>query len=119
MKTTILAFSSSGGSYPVEFLDDSGVLQVFCHCQAGTLQQMCKHKLALLKGDSKMLYDPAQEKLLQEVLASKAYPALKRGLDAYEKELTEIEREMAQLKEREKKLKAGFAYQLTHGRKRR
>lgn len=119
MKVTILAFSSSGGSYPVEFSDDSGILRVFCHCQAGTMQQMCKHKLALLKGDSKMLYDPTQEKLLQDVLTSKAYPTLKRSLDTYETELAEIEREMAKLKEREKKLKTEFAYGLTHGRKRR
>jgi predicted nucleic acid-binding Zn-ribbon protein len=80
---------------------------------------MCKHKLALLRGDSKMLYDQTQKKLLQEVLASKAYPALKSRLDAYELELAETEREMAKLKEREKKLKTEFAYELTHGRRRR
>jgi predicted nucleic acid-binding Zn-ribbon protein len=78
---------------------------------------MCKHKLALLRGDSKMLYDLKQTKLLQEVLSSKAYPALKTRLDEYELELAETEREMAKLKEREKNLKTGFAYELTHGRR--
>jgi len=117
MKLSIQAFSSSGGNYPVDFTDESGALQVFCHCQAGTLQQICKHKIALLKGDHKMLYDLTQRKLLEKVLASKAYPALRSRLNQYELELAETEREMAKLKEREKKLKTEFAYELTHGRR--
>jgi hypothetical protein len=67
MKVTIQAFSGSGGSYPVQFMDDTGSLRVFCHCQAGSLQQICKHKIALLKGDAKMLYDASQEELLKQV----------------------------------------------------
>ena len=117
MKLTILASSSSGGSYDVEFLDDNGVLRIFCHCQAGSMQQMCKHKLAFLKGDRTMLYNREQEKLLAEVLSSPTYPALRRRLDEYEEQLTKVEREMRKLKEREKILKTDFAYELTHGRK--
>src|ERR1043166_4152439 len=119
MKLTIQAFSSSGGCYPVAFSDDSGVLRVFCHCQAGSLQQMCKHKLALLKGDRTMLYDPAEEKMLSEVLSSSGYPDLKLRLEEFEKQLAKVEREMAKLKERGKNLKADFVYELTHGRPRR
>jgi hypothetical protein len=118
MKVTVQALSSSGGSYPVEFSDDDGVLRVFCHCQAGVSQQMCRHKLALLRGDSKMLYEPSEEKLLKQILSSKAYPALKQRLDVYEQELASVERETAKLKEREKSIKSGFAYELMHGRKR-
>ncbi len=118
MKVTILAASSSGGSYPVEFSDESDGLRVFCRCQAGVLQQICKHKLALLKGDLKMLHDPAQEKVLREVMAWPAYPAAKRRLDEYERTITEIEKDMAKLKQREKVLKSDFAYELAHGRKR-
>jgi uncharacterized Zn finger protein len=117
MRVTIRALSSSGGSYSIDFSDDGGVLRVFCHCPAGELQQVCKHKLALLKGDTKMLYEPTDEKLLKEVLSSKAYPVLKQRLDAYQAELGGVQRDMAKLKEREKKLKADFAYELTHGRK--
>ncbi len=115
MKVTIQALSSSGSSYSIDFSDDGGVLRAFCHCPAGELQQMCKHKLALLKGDTKMLYEPSDEKLLKQVLSSKAYPALKQRLGTYETELMAIEREMAKLKEREKKLKTDLAYELTHG----
>ncbi len=112
MKLTIHALSSSGGNYPVEFSDDSGVLRAFCHCQAGSFQQMCKHKLALLKGDRRMLSDPGEENLLEELLSSSTYPALRLRLDEYEKQLAEVEREIGKLKEREKNLKANFAAEL-------
>ena len=48
MKLTILVLSSSGGSYPVEISDESGVLTMFCHCQAGSVQMLCRHKIALI-----------------------------------------------------------------------
>jgi hypothetical protein len=118
MKVTILAVSSSGGSYPVEFSDESGGMRVFCHCQAGMLQQMCKHKLALLKGDLRMLHDATQEKLLRQVLASPAYPAMEQSLYAYERAVSDVEKDMTKLKHREKMLKTDFAYELTHGRRR-
>lgn len=118
MKATIQAASSSGGSYPVEFSDENGALRVFCHCQAGSLQQMCKHKLGLLKGDSKLLFNPTEEGLLKQVLASGAYAALKRRLDEFEATLVSNEREMAKLKAKEKALKSDFAYELTFGSRR-
>jgi hypothetical protein len=117
MKLTIMAASSSGGGYPVDFSDESGAMRVFCHCQAGMLQQICKHKLALLKGDSRMLHDSSQEELLRSVLGSSSYPALKQAFDEYERAISNIEIEMNAIKQREKALKSGFAYELTHGRK--
>ena len=115
MKLTILALSSTGESYPVEFSDESGNLRVFCNCQAGSFQQMCKHKIALLKGDRSMLFDQTLEKLLDKLLSSSAYSALKCRLDSYDQQLSNIESEARKLKEREKTLKAEFAYLLTHG----
>lgn len=116
MKLTLQAKSSSEGSYPVEFSDESGALRVFCHCQAGSLQQMCRHKLGLLKGDYKMLLNPAEQSLLEQLLASKAYAALKPKLDSYEAALAFNDREIARLKAKEKALKSDFAYELTFGR---
>lgn len=116
MKVTLQVISSSGGSYPVEFSDEMGSLRVFCHCQAGAMQQICKHKIALLKGDLKMLFDPAQEPLLRQVLSSAAFPALKARLEEYEKCIADIEREIAKVKEKEKALKRAFAHELTYGR---
>ena len=116
MNITLQAFSSSGGSYAIEFEDESGVLRVFCHCSAGTMQQMCKHKAALIKGDSKMLYDSAEEPLLKQILSSEAYPALRARFEEYERQLTQVERDIAKLKEREKAIKKNIAYELTHGK---
>lgn len=118
MKLKLQAFSSSGGSYPVEVSDDNGVFRMFCHCQAGMTQQMCKHKIGLLKGDARMLFDPAEAPLLEQVLKSPVYPAIKARLDLYESQLMEVEREMAKLKEREKTIKHDFAYELTFGKTR-
>ena len=116
MKLTLEAASSCGGSYPVEFSDETGSLRVLCHCQAGEFQQMCRHKLALLKGDTRMLFDKAQEPLLREVLNSKAYPAVIMRLAQFETQLTGVEKEMAKLKEKEKGIKKEFAYELAHGK---
>lgn len=117
MKVTILAASSSGGSYPVEFSDEGGGMCVLCHCQAGMLHQICKHKLALLKGDRQMLHDATQETLLKQVMTSPSYPAVKRGLDEYERAISDIETQMTRLKKGEKVLKSDFAYELAHGRR--
>ena len=68
---TLLARSSSGEPYDVQFLQASGsnCVRVFCHCAAGQFQQMCKHKLALINGDVEMLFDKSQAQELREVLA--------------------------------------------------
>jgi len=78
---------------------------------------MCKHKLAFLNGDRKMLYDSSQEKLLAEVLSSAAYAVLRKQLDEYQEQLNELESEMDKIKEREKNLKSDFAYELAQGHK--
>ncbi len=65
-----------------------------------------------------MLSESSDEGLLKHVFSSNAYPALKQRLGTYEPELANVEREIVKLKEREKKLKADFAYELTHGRER-
>src|SRR6266446_2278697 len=115
MKTTLLAKSSSGEPYKVEFMTDETCVRVFCHCQAGVLQQMCKHKLALIKGDTKMPFDSKQEMLLSEVLAWPQFSDLKVRTGEYEKKLKEIEFAKVELAKAEKIIKAEFARGVTHG----
>jgi hypothetical protein len=45
-------------------------------------QQMCKQKIVLLNGDARMLYDPAQKPLLDQMQSSPAYLAIKQRLRA-------------------------------------
>src|SRR5438552_18413200 len=91
MKITILAKSSSGPPYTVEFMQQDLSVRVFCHCQAGVMQQMCKHKLGLIKGDLTMLFDAQQAPLLSEVHAWPQFSSLKTRTDEFEKKLKETE----------------------------
>jgi hypothetical protein len=115
MKTILLAKSSSGESYQVEFLADGNSLRVFCHCQAGVVQMMCKHKLALLRGEKTMLFDSTQAPLLSEIHALPQFANLKSRLDEFEKRLKEIEVAKDALAKNEKAIKAEFARGLTFG----
>lgn len=63
-----------------------------------------------------MLYDTSEEPLLRQVLGSKAYPELTARFDEYEKQLADVEREMAKLKEKERTIKSRFAYGLNFGK---
>jgi uncharacterized Zn finger protein len=60
MKLLLLSKSSAGEPYRVDVDADQSGIRMFCHCPAGSLNQVCKHKLALVKGDSTMLADPEQ-----------------------------------------------------------
>ena len=115
MKAKLLAKSSSGEPYDVEFSVDGECVRVFCHCQAGVLQQMCKHKLALITGDAKMLFDPAQATLLAEIRAWPQFARLQGRTLRYARELGEIETTKAEIAKREKAIKAQMGKDLTHG----
>jgi hypothetical protein len=115
MKIVLLAKSSSGESYKVEFLGEESCIRVFCHCQAGVLQHMCKHKLALLKGDESMLSDPKQAFLLSEIHTWPQFGTVKTHVDEFEKKLKEIEVAKEVLGKKEKTIKAEFARGLAKG----
>lgn len=115
MKATLLAKSSSEGSYNVEFSSDGDLLRVFCHCQAGVLQRMCKHKLAFIQGDTKMLFDSKQASLLAEIHSWSEFGNLKKHAIEYENQLAEVENAQNVLARKEKAIKAEFAHGLTHG----
>ena len=115
MKAILLAKSSSGDPYQIEFLAGGDSVRVFCHCQAGMLQIMCKHKLALLKGDQSMLFDSTQWSLLTEIHAWPQFARLRGRLGEYEMKLKEIEIAKDALAKNEKAIKAAFGRGLTSG----
>ena len=79
---------------------------------------MCKHKLALLKGDAAMLFDPDQAVLLSEIHSWPQFDQLKARLAEYETKVKEIEIGMSELKKAERAIKAEFARGLFFGFKR-
>ena len=98
MNITLLAKSSSGGSYDVEFTYEGGVLIVKCSCRAGIFGKLCKHKTALLKGDKSMLYDSIQKDDLtqvQEWIEQSNYPGLFRRLKDAERQLQEAKKHVS------------------------
>lgn len=115
MKATLLAKSSSGNPYEVQFASDGNSLRIFCHCKAGILQQMCKHKAALLQGDISMLFKPEQATLLAEIHALPEFSRLKVQTEAFEQKLKEIELAKNELSKREKAIKSEFARGLAQG----
>ena len=115
MKATILAKSSSGEPYKVEFLADGKYLRVFCHCQAGSRQWVCKHKIALILGSIDMLSDPAQAPLLTEIQAWPQFASLLMRMKQYNAELLEIEEVKELISEKEKLVKSRMGRDLTIG----
>ena len=115
MKATLLAKSSHGEPYKVEFSAEEDGLRIFCHCQAGVLHRMCKHKRALIDGDVQMLSDPAQGSLLSEIRSWPQFRSIQKHLEAYLKQLTEIEKEQHELDKRQKQIKAELGKGLSFG----
>lgn len=99
----------------MDFSVNGASVRVFCHCQAGVLQQMCKHKLGLIKGDTSMLSDPGQSAQLCEIHSWPQFAALRTRTEAYEQALREIEDAKTALSKQEKALKARFAKGLAQG----
>ena len=115
MKATLLAKSSSGEPYKVEFSAENSNVRIFCHCQAGVLHRMCKHKQAFIDGNVGMLFDPNQAPLLSEIRSWPEFGNLKTRISEYETKLEEIEAAQKALAKKEKAIKAEFAHGLSHG----
>lgn len=102
MEKTLLALSSDGvTSYRVVFHLENGKLLIDCSCPAGEMGKLCRHKLGLLAGDSKMLSSPKQQSELEEVqlwIRETRFPKLASQLKETEKELARIKKKLSQLK---------------------
>ena len=115
MKATILAISSSGGSYNVDFEVHDGGVAVRCSCAAGEIGQVCKHKLGMIKGVAATLFNPAQLPELEAVRAWTQFASLRSRIERYEKELAALEVEKAAVSKKEKSTKAQMARELSTG----
>lgn len=115
MKITLLSKSSHGEPYKVEFSAEGDGLRIFCHCQAGVLHRMCKHKQAFIDGDIKMLFDPNQAALLSEIRAWPQFPHLQKHLEFFTKQLTEIKSSQRELDKKEKQIKTELGKGLSFG----
>ena len=114
MEVTILVKSSSRPEPRTVHVtrDDSG-LSYFCDCPAGNRGSICKHKMALAKGDDSMLYDEDQRKHFEKIMDwvnQSGYPELI-------KELKEAENELESAKEKVRDIKVKITRGMEKGLK--
>jgi hypothetical protein len=68
MTTSFLAQSSSKPTpYHVVVQSDGAAVAILCDCEAGARGQYCKHKAAVVLGQSSILFDTSQEPELARV----------------------------------------------------
>ena len=109
--------SSSKETYNVEFIYGDGLVTVYCNCQAGIFNKLCRHKLALASGDTSVLADPTQNKNLEEVLELLDQVGTLAQIKSISQELDNIQIKKQSLTKQEKKLKAEIEKILTVGQK--
>ncbi|MHB1116334.1 SWIM zinc finger family protein [Sideroxydans sp.] len=90
MKREFSILSSDGiRSYLAGFTVEEGVLNVFCSCPAGELGKWCKHKMALMSGDTKMPgdLDSAVIDELRNLVGKSIFPQLVDAVQQAEKDV--------------------------------
>ena len=85
-KVVLLAKSNSGNNpYKLEFIVQGSNLLAWCHCQGGA-KSLCKHLLALMDGDTKILHDPNQRPEFGYLQMLPQFKSLKRRIDEHNSE---------------------------------
>jgi hypothetical protein len=105
MKISLLVKSSSmnGVGYEVVFKNLNGIITIKCNCRAGELTKLCKHKLALIRGDSSILMDDNEDSNfcnVKEWIKNSGLSQLIIELDLAEKALAEKQIELKNIKDR-------------------
>jgi hypothetical protein len=105
MKIALLVKSSSmdGVSYKVVFKNNNGIIDIKCNCRAGELTKLCKHKLALIRGDSSILMDGNEDYNIinvKEWIKNSAFSQLIIEHDLTEKAIAEKQKELKKIKDK-------------------
>ncbi len=104
METTILVKSSNRDKpYAVAVSSTEYGLSIFCDCPAGEWGKYCKHKMAVVLADRRILYDDNQidnfNKVV-ELIAKSSYPDLVEELRDAEKKLESAKKTVKNQKEK-------------------
>jgi len=104
METTILVKSSSRDEpYAVAVSSTESGLSIFCDCPAGEWGKYCKHKMAIVLADERILYDGEQKDNFTKVtewIAESGYPRLVQELCESEKALELAKKNVKNQKEK-------------------
>ena len=104
METIILVKSSSRDEpYAVAVSSTESGLSIFCDCRAGEWGKYCKHKMAIVLADERILYDEEQKDNFIKVtkwISESGYPDLVQGLRKSEKALELAKKNVKNQKEK-------------------
>ena len=101
---------SEGETYHVYFLYRAAGVYLACTCRAGAFGKLCRHKLALLRGDPTALQDQIQKPLLQEIRTCLDQSPVIALCD----DLQDVEERLDLLQQETKVLKAAIELQVTN-----
>jgi hypothetical protein len=105
MKEIILRAKSSNNYdfHNVTFINEGGIIKIKCDCRAGIFSWVCRHKIGLMRGDAKYLFDDAQKELLKEVvnwISNSSFPKLIDEYNKIENEFNLRKKELNKIEER-------------------
>ncbi len=104
--------SSRDEPYTVEVVPEGDKVSVFCNCPAGNLTRFCKHKLAVVAGDTSILDDPdGQREAWDEAQAILAPTGLRESVV----ELVAAMKNSAVSKDKVKSMKVAVARKMAYG----
>lgn len=113
-KTVLVKSSSRDDPYAVSVLLKETDLSIFCDCPAGEWGKYCKHKMAIVLRDEKVLYDDEQTANFAEIgkwIAKSDYPKLVSELRESETELEAAKKRVKGMKDQiARAMKAGLPY---------
>lgn len=99
MKKELLVKSSDGArDYLLEFLFENGILRISCSCEGGKRGCWCKHREALVTGDTSGLSSPLDIDDLNELrswINKSEFPRLLARIELAKNELDEAKRALA------------------------
>lgn len=67
MKLINLKVKSSSAEFYTIIVEITDTIKVNCNCGAGIFGKLCKHKIAVLSGDSNILIDIKDKSILEEI----------------------------------------------------
>lgn len=104
MEKIILVKSSSRDEpYAVAISSTESGLSIFCDCPAGEWGKYCKHKMAIVLADERILYDGEQNNNFNKItrwISESGYPSLVTELRTSEKELEVAKKNVKNQKEK-------------------
>jgi len=103
MEIILYAKSSDGITcYEVSFKNKNGIISIKCDCRAGELTKLCRHKLALIRGDNSILYNRNQFSkfaIIKDWIKASSLSQLILEHDEIEKALRQKQNELKKIKE--------------------